>query len=155
MNPKIKTKEAFHVIGLEYVGKNEHQEIGLMWDRFNQTISTIPNMIQPIEACYGICFMIPGDPEGSFHYIAGVPVRSLENIPEGFVGKSIPKGKYAVFTHYGKLDTLQNTYQHLYQEWLPKSGLKMRGDLDFEYYDDRFLVDSDQSEFDIYVALKE
>lgn len=153
MKPIIKTKEAFQVIGLEYVGKNEHNEIAVMWDRFNQTMSIIPNVIQPIEACYGICFMVPGDPEGIFHYIAGVMVSSLDNIPEGFTGKTVPYGKYAVFTHFGKLDTLGQTYQNIYQDWLVSAGLPIRGDLDFEYYDNRFVLDSDQSEFDIYVAL--
>lgn len=155
MEPTIKKREQFQVVGLEYYGENKHNEIGEMWGQFNQIASTIPNKMFPMEAAFGICYMLPNDKEGSFHYIASLAVTSLDNIPNGMIGKTIPAGRYAVFTHYGKLDTLGDTYQKIYKEWLPASGLKIKGDLDFEYYDDRFIQGSDQSEFDIYVALQE
>lgn len=155
MEPKIKQRDAFHVVGFEYYGENQHNEIGDMWGRFNEKAPAIPNKVFPIEAAFGVCYMLPDDKEGSFHYIASVAVTSLDKVPAGMVGKTIPASRYAVFTHFGKLDTLGETYQKIYQEWLPNSGLKIRADLDFEYYDERFVQGSDNSEFDIYIALQD
>lgn len=155
MEPKIMRRDTFIIVGLEYYGENKHNEIGEMWNKFNKMTTSIPNKVFPMEAAFGVCYMLPDDKEGSFHYIASVAVTSLEKIPSGMVSKVIPASNYAVFTHYGKLDTLGETYRKIYQEWIPETGLKIRADLDFEYYDKRFVQNSDSSEFDIYVALQD
>ena len=155
MEPRIQHRDAFSVIGLEYYGENKHNEIGEMWGKFNEIANSIPNKVFPMEAVFGLCYMLPDDKEGSFHYIASVSVTSLDKIPAGMIGKMIPASNYAVFTHYGKLDTLGETYHKIYQEWLPETGLKIRTDLDFEYYDKRFVQSSDSSEFDIYISLQD
>jgi len=153
MEPIIKHREEFYVVGLEYYGENKNNEIGEMWGKFNEIANSIQNKVLPMEAAFGVCYMLADDKEGSFHYIASVSVTSLDKVPAGMVGKIIPASNYAVFTHYGKLDTLGETYHKIYQEWLPETGLKIRADLDFEYYDERFDQSSDSSEFDIYIAL--
>jgi len=38
-----------------------------------------------------------------------------------FARKVIPGGKYAVFTHHGKPDTLMETYDRIFFKWLPDS----------------------------------
>jgi len=155
VEPKIKYCKAFSVVGLEYYGENKHNEIGEMWGKFNKMSNSIQNKVIPMEAAFGVCYMLPDDKEGSFHYIASIAVTSLDKIPSGMIGKVIRDSNYAVFTHYGKLDTLGETYHKIYQEWLPGTGLRIRADLDFEYYDERFVQSSDTSELDIYIALQD
>jgi len=155
MKPKFLNKSAFTTVGLSYVGKNQEGEIPQLWGTFNQKSHEIKNMVG--QAAYGACFSGPETAEkGEFEYVACFEVSNTNDIPDGMVIRDVPANKYAVFTHHGKLDTLQETYKYIYETWLPQSGLEMASPhFDMEVYDDRFEFDSDKSEFDIYVAVKE
>jgi AraC family transcriptional regulator len=153
MQPKIVTKPAFKAVGISYVGKNEAGEIPQMWGTFNSRWDEIPAVSQ---SCYGLCFSdIEGAAEGDFEYLAASEVKDDQHIPEGMVYREVPEHKYAVFTHHGKLDKLGETYDYIYRTWLPQSGYEVHpSKYDMEVYDERFIADSDDSAFDIYVALK-
>jgi predicted transcriptional regulator YdeE/DNA-binding transcriptional MerR regulator len=153
MKPNFVSKEAFKVVGISYVGKNENQEIPKLWEEFNPRMKELKNAEY---CCYGACF---GDVEGAaddeFEYIACVAVESTPDIPEGMVMREIPAHKYAVFTHHGSLETLHDTYEYIYNTWLPQSGYELDGKFDMEMYDDDFNMDDwDNSKFYIYVAIK-
>jgi predicted transcriptional regulator YdeE/DNA-binding transcriptional MerR regulator len=153
MEPKIITKPAFKAIGLSYVGKNEQGEIPQMWGTFNQRAAEIP---WRGNCAYGLCFSDPkGAAEGEFEYVAAFEVPNNDKIPEGMVYREVPEYKYVVFTHHGKLDKLGETYEYIYNTWLPQLGLELHPDkYDMEVYDERFIPDSDDSAFDIYVAIQ-
>jgi AraC family transcriptional regulator len=70
------------------------------------------------------------------------------------IKKVVPAGRYAVFTHKGKLDKLEHTMSYIYGSWLPKSGEELREAADLEIYDERFKFGSDDSELDIYIPVK-
>jgi AraC family transcriptional regulator len=62
-----------------------------------------------------------------------VPSRPVD--PEGEFGVTeIPGGKYAVFTHRGPYETLGQSYQRFFGNWLPKSGHELRDAEAFEEY---------------------
>ncbi len=153
MEPKTVTKPAFKTIGLAYVGKNEQGEIPELWGRFNHRAAEIPYRG---SCAYGLCFANPeGAAEGEFEYIAAFEAPNAETIPAGMVSREVPEYKYAVFTHHGKLDQLGETYEYIYNTWLPQSGHEVHPDkFDMEVYDERFIIGSDDSAFDIYLALK-
>jgi predicted transcriptional regulator YdeE/DNA-binding transcriptional MerR regulator len=153
MEPKIVTKPAFKAVGLSYVGKNEQGEIPKMWGTFNARWNEISAIGR---TCYGLCFGNPENAaEGEFEYVAVSEVANDQSIPEGMVYREVPEYKYAVFTHHGKLDKLGETYEYIYNTWLPQSKYELHPDkYDMEVYDERFLADSDDSAFDIYVAIK-
>jgi predicted transcriptional regulator YdeE/DNA-binding transcriptional MerR regulator len=155
MEPKIIHKNGMTVVGLSYVGKNENNEIPQLWAKWNARWDELENPVG--DCCYGACFSNPGGAkEGEFEYIACIEVSDASQVPSGMVARDIPAYKYAVFTHCGKLDTLQDTYKYIYETGLSRSGLEVHPDkFDMELYDDRFIPDSDESEFDILVAIKE
>ena len=155
MEPKIVNRPAFKVIGLSYVGKNEHGEIGQMWRRFNQRAHEIKS-INDKEA-FGLCFSTVegGAKPGEFEYVAGFEVAGKENLPDGMVYREVPAYKYAVFTHHGKLDKLGETYQYIYNTGLAQAGLKVHPDkFDMEVYAEDFKLGDDNSKFYIYVAIE-
>jgi len=155
MEPKIVNRPAFKVIGLAYVGKNEHGEIAQMWGRFNQQSHQIKS-INDKEA-FGLCFaeVEGGAKPGEFEYISGFEVAGGENLPKGMVYREVPAYKYAVFTHHGKLDNLGETYRYIYDTGLAQAGLKMHPDkFDMEVYDEDFKLGQDDSKFYIYVAIE-
>jgi AraC family transcriptional regulator len=153
MEPKFVTKEAFKVVGMSYIGKNENQEIPQLWEVFNIRMKEVKSA-EP--CCYGTCFGdVEGAAEDEFEYVACVAVEGTPDIPEGMVMREIPAHKYAVFTHHGSLKTLHDTYQYIYNTWLPQSGYELDGKFDMEMYDDDFNMDVwDNSKFYIYVAVK-
>jgi predicted transcriptional regulator YdeE/DNA-binding transcriptional MerR regulator len=154
MEPKIVTKPAFKAVGFSYIGKNQNDEIGQMWRRFIPHLNE-PQRINP-TASYGLCFSeVKNAQEGEFEYVAAVEVANDHNIPEGMVYREVPECKYAVFTHHGKLNTLSETYQYIYNTWLPQAKLQLHPSrFDMEYYTEEFLPDSDDSKLYIYVALQ-
>jgi AraC family transcriptional regulator len=157
MEPKIITKKSFKVIGLDYYGENKNQEISGVWDKFNSICMTIPGASCE-SACYGVCYMEEGDTNpNAFHYLCAIEVNSLDKIPDGMKGIEIPEQKYALFTHTGKLDKLKETYDYIYQKWLPASGYKKNplSSFDLELYDERFKFDSEDSQFDILISFQD
>ena len=110
---------------------------------------------------YGICevssdFDITRFDENteSNHFI-GTEVYSFDELPQGMVTKILDGGKYAVFTHKGRIDALKMTYDYIWGTWLLCSGMEIDNRDDFELYDERFLgTDNSLSEIDIYIPVK-
>jgi predicted transcriptional regulator YdeE/DNA-binding transcriptional MerR regulator len=154
MQPKIVNRPAFKAIGLSYVGKNEHGEISQMWGRFNQVSQAIQSINN--KEAFGLCFStVEGASRpGEFEYVASFEVADNKAVPAGMVYRQVPAYKYAVFTHQGKLDTLGETYQYIYNTGLGQAGLTPHPDkFDMEIYDKDFMLGSDDSKFYIYVAV--
>ncbi len=73
-------------------------------------------------------------PEDKLRYEACITLER-EVKPEGEVGvQTLPGGRYAVFTHRGPYDGLNETYRHIYGQWLPESGEQLRDESCFEKY---------------------
>ncbi|WP_049765305.1 GyrI-like domain-containing protein [Alkaliphilus metalliredigens] len=69
--------------------------------------------------------------------------------------KQFTGGKYARFTHTGKVDTLLQSYQYIWGTWLFVSNVELEVQDDFECYNERFLgADNLQSQIDIYFPIK-
>ena len=155
MQPTIKDMPGFIVVGMEYVGKNQHREISQLWEVFNPRRGEIPHLVQPLVA-FGVTGVMR--PDGTFSYLAGYAVSAVEQLPAGMTAVTVPPARYAVFTHRGPLfgvpHDLDATYQYIYHSWLPASGFKRANTPAFEWYDERFEWDSAESEMDIYIPLE-
>ena len=156
MEPKIITKSGFTLVGLPYFGKNENMEISHHWERFNQRmrqLGGLPN--ETGDAAIGLCITPEDEPiDGAFEYVAGLPVTEAEDVPEDFVVRHVPEQTYAVFAHKGDLPSLHKTYEYIYETWLPQSGYRLAGKMDFEYYDADFKDFAPDSVFYIYVPVE-
>ncbi|MFZ5354256.1 MAG: AraC family transcriptional regulator [Bacillota bacterium] len=162
MEPKIVVKKSFEIVGLPCRTTDEENRaestIGKSWLKFMPRIGEVKN-ISYNASTYGLCTSVH-DPqrEGEFMYICSIEVDKVVDIPEGMIAKSVPEGKYAVFTHKGEVGVgteadLFKTYEYIYKIWLPQSGYVFNRDsYDFECYDQRF--NGDSPEFDIYIPIK-
>jgi AraC family transcriptional regulator len=86
--------------------------------------------------------------------VASMEVTSLGNVPEGMVVRANPERRYADFAHVGPLEKLRDTYNTIYQTWLPQSGYQVDGNFDMEAYTDEFKDFSPDSVFYIYVPIR-
>lgn len=87
------------------------------------------------------------------YYVAGTEVTKIENVPAGMTSIKAPAGRYAVFTHKGKVELIGHTMNYIYSTWLPRSGVELREAPDLEIYDNRFNPNSDDSELDIWIPV--
>ena len=132
--PEFRHHDAMTVAGLSTQFTQETKaEIPQLWGKFAPWIGQIPG--QQGDITYGVC--LPGG-EGNFGYLAGVAVASGSDIPGELVTCEVPAARYAVFTHEGSLDFLEDTLQYIFGNWAPSAGIMLPGQPDFERYDDRF-----------------
>ena len=154
MEPRFTSRSAFTVAGLKCRTTMQNNVIPKLWDDFGKRMAEIKNHAVS-WACYGICYYEPGDgPDGEyFSYLASLEVAGSAPIPAGWESYAVPAADYAVFEHRGSLDSLQETYAKIYDEWLPNSEYKMSGNMDFEYYDQRFKFGQPDSVLEIWIPI--
>jgi AraC family transcriptional regulator len=130
------------------------------WNSFENRTEEIKNQAEN-GVRYGVCEVYSNFDITRFNentettQFVGTEVLSFDELPQSMSTKILSGGKYAVFTHKGKVDTLKMTYDYIWGTWLLCSGMEIDCRDDFEQYDDRFLgVDNDLSEIDIYIPVK-
>lgn len=92
-----------------------------------------------------------------FDYTIGMEKDSYIEIPEGFEEIKIPANKYAVYTFKGKIEgnNVNEFINDVFSKWMPEEKLECgSAGYSFEYYDERWKEDSDESEFDVYMPIK-
>lgn len=146
MEPKIITKPDFAVVGVMYFGKNENNEIPQVWEKLNPRYEEIPHKTGP---AYGVCGDLEDD--GRFHYLAGFEVSEAEDLPEGMEKWDVPEQQYAIFPC--SLKTIHETYQYIFETWLPQSGYTRAGGPDFELYGEAFDMETGEG-LSIYMPVK-
>lgn len=153
--PQIIFKDCFSVVGLELFGSNSNGDIPALWERF---MAALPQVCCRVDSgtTLGICDFVPDyDPvKSEFSYLACVQVSDFRDLPPGMVGREIPPSRYAVFTHRGDVEKLEETYRYIYGVYFPKSQLMLAETADFEVYDQRFQPGREESELDIYIPIR-
>lgn len=114
------------------------QGIPAQWQAFRQ-LGPIPH--QQGSVAYGA--LCGGDPASqTMEYMCAVEVAEFDPAA-GHLGRMrIPPQHYAVFEHPGHVSTLQTTWDAIWHEWLPRSGLQPVDGPEFEVYGERFDPDT-------------
>ncbi len=145
------------VVGVSTFVSSDNNLIPMLWERFMERCSEIKGIAKE-KVMLGVSYaMQPMSEENkfSFFHLVGYIVNDTKNLPEGMTYKIIPKHKYAKFQHKGKLESLMKTYNCIYSEWLPAAPYVYdEKACEFEWYDERFIPDSDESVMDIFVPIK-
>lgn len=144
----------FQIIGISIRTTNENNQtasdIGSLWTRFmtENILEKIPNKIS--EEIFSIYTNYESDHTKPYDTILGCKVSSLENIPEGMVGKSFKGGTFAKFISKGDA-----TKGAVYQTWIDiwNTELDRLYTADFEIYGEKS-SDITDPEVDIFVAVK-
>jgi predicted transcriptional regulator YdeE len=161
MESKTVEQKEFSVIGIEARTNNSKEMTGTgiipkQWEKFfNENIpAKIPRRVDSnIVVVYS---NYQSDHTGDYDYLIGAKVSDTSFIPSGMVAKSVPVGKYAVFTTasgpVGKV--VSEKWQEI---WDLESKSRLGGTraykADFEIYDQRSR-DPQNSQVDVYIGLK-
>lgn len=136
----IEDKEGFVLVGMKYYGNNANDEIGRLWESFESRMGEIKNRVN-VDNHYGYDTWTEDiNLTGKFTYIAGVAVSDDTCVPDGMELIRVPSNKYAIFEIDKKTPSVDNAVQHIYKEVIPKEGLKMNGDYDFERMDEGDII---------------
>lgn len=160
VHPAIVELSAIKVAGIRGETTLKDNKLAELWQEFNKRSAQIPH--RPIHGrAFGICEACQDNSvysmsdEVVFTEVAGVEVESFAGVPEEFVQKVIPGGRYAVFTHTGSLRQLPQTFHYIWGTWLLTTKEEMDDREDFELYDHRYLgYDHPDSQIDLYIPLK-
>ncbi len=119
--------------------------------------NTIPNKKDP-WAFVAVSKDFRGD--GSWEYLMGDAVTTLDTVPLGLQSFEIPRQRYAVFSirprsRFAWGIEIGRTKKYIYTEWLPASDYVADTTTlgDFEFHDERST--SDHPEIDLYVSVKD
>lgn len=147
--------KGFKIIGLTIRTTNQNnqaqQDLGKLWEQFfvENISDKIPNKrsgdILSVYTDY------ESDYTEAYTTIIGVPVTTLENIPEGLTGREFPAENFQQFTAKGAMPgAVANTWISI---WAKDETLNRKYSYDFEVYGEKS-QNGDQSEVEIFIAIK-
>ena len=134
MNYETKTLSQFYVIGISIRTTNQNdqsqKDIGDLWGKYMSEgiASEIPN--KESEDTYCVYTDYESDANGKYSTVLGCKVKSLDSIPTGMVGITVPQSSYRVYTSTGKLpDCVVATWMDIW-----KMDIKRKYAADFDVY---------------------
>jgi len=160
MEPRLTIGNAMKVIGFEVRTSNLLEvdpataEIPRLWKRFveERLEERIPNRAHPGNL-FGVYTNYESDHTGMYSLIVSAEVSSLDRVPEGMMGLTIPAGKYLVFSASGPTpDAIIQTWKNVWNYFSQSSEYRRAYTTDFESY--RWKPDTQQTEADIHIAIR-
>lgn len=150
---KVIQKPSMKMIGIECRTSNDPdagaQDIPMLWQKFfaEQIQSKIPNKVS--EEVIALYCDYEGDYTKPYSCVIGCWVSSLDEIPAGMVGKTVPASTFAVYSAVGDYPkSLIETWGHI---WGSKLERTYAGD--YEVYGSKFA--SPEKEVEVLIAIEE
>jgi len=162
LTPRIVYQQEFQVIGITASTSNAKEVgpdaiLGKLWQQFlsQHLLNQIPDRAdQNIIVVYTD---YASDWNGQYTFILGAKVQPVPNpvVPEGMVVKTVPAGKYAVFTsERGPIAKVTlATWKQIWAYYQNPANGQRAYLADFEVYDQR-AADPNNAQVDIYVGVK-
>lgn len=149
----IHTIEKFNLIGIAVRTTNENgrseQDIPALWGTFmaEGVLQKIPNKVD--DTIYCMYTDYEKDYTKPYTTIIGCRVTSLENIPEGMIGKTIETGNYVKYVAKGNImqGAVQDTWKDIWNSDIQRVYIA-----DFDVYGVK-AQDLENAEVDIFVSV--
>ena len=160
MEPRLALGTEMKVIGFEARTSNSLEgdrvtaKIPGLWKRFfeERLEEKIPSRTHPGNL-FGVYTNYESDHTGMYSLIVSAEVSSLDRVPEGMIGLTIPAGKYLVFTVGGPIpDAVIQTWQNVWNYFSQSSEYRRAYTTDFESY--RWNLGAGQTEAEIDIAIR-
>lgn len=156
IEPIIVEKDSFLIAGLEYEGQNNNFQIPKLWNSFCENMISIEHLINK-EVFYGLerYNEISGQ-DFCFKYLAGAEIAQCDDrIKKNMKIAKIERSKYAVFPIKAIIEEVPKTISKIYSVYLPKTALRIKGNYDFEYYDNSFKPNKNDALLYFYVPIED
>jgi predicted transcriptional regulator YdeE len=147
--------KGFKIIGISVTTTNQNNQaqhdLGKLWERFfvDNIFDRIPN--KRSGEILSVYTDYKSDYTEAYTTIIGVPVTTLEHIPEGMTGREFPAEKFQLFTAKGAMPgAVANTWINI---WSKDDELNRKYSYDFEVYGEKS-QNGDNAEVEIFIAIK-
>jgi predicted transcriptional regulator YdeE len=161
VKPRIVDIESFEVMGIE-VRTNNAKEAGAagviakQWQRVIQehALDGVPDRIE--QDIYAVYTDYASDANGDYTFVLGAKFSASPDalVPKGMVVKTVPAGRYAVFT--SELGPVANvvveTWKQIWSFYQSPANGHRAYRADFELYDQR-AADPNNAQVDIYIGV--
>jgi len=160
VKPRMVNLDAFEVMGIEARTNNAAEAgpnglIPKLWQRVTQphALDGIPDRLD--QNIYAVYTDYASDANGDYTLVLGAKVRSGTKTPAGIAVKSVPSGRYAVFTSdVGPVTTVVvETWKQIWSYYQSPVNGQRGYRVDFEVYDQR-AADPKHAQVDIYIGVK-
>ena len=94
------------------------------------------------------------DDHALFQKWAAVEVADFGDVPEIFETQIVPKGLYAIFTHRGPKTKAPETYNYIFQTWLPNANVELDDRPHFAVMGEKYKKDEADSEEEIWIPVR-
>ncbi|AJW65125.1 Bacterial transcription activator, effector binding domain [Elizabethkingia miricola] len=146
-----------YIIGIltRTINENGQSAIAIekLWQKFwgEEIQNQIPNKVS--DEIYAVYTDYETDFTGQYTTVIGLPVISLETIPEGLVGITIETGVYQKFVSKGKMpEAVFNTWLEIWDN--KELNLKRAYKADFTVHGKKY-YDGDNAEVETYISIQE
>ncbi|MGM0508646.1 MAG: AraC family transcriptional regulator [Fusobacteriota bacterium] len=161
IQPKVVVREEMKFVGLKLrtTTKENLEKLTIAnfhLNIFDKRIDEIEGVINS-DYKYGMCQGIPEDETGEkLIHTACVKVGENYSVPDGMELITLPFSRCLIFSHKGNIAKIPETYGYIYRDFLPNSDFELvKGSRDLQVYkNDRFNLDDNEFEFDIYVPVE-
>ena len=148
---RFENAKALLIAGLgAYYTRQTRSNIPQHWQRLASGLGQIPGRVG--LTTYGVSWNQSRDCE--FEYLAGVEVDDVKSLPAYFDHVCIPQGRYAVFAHREHVASIVETFDAIWNLWLPSSQFRVAKAPCFERYDQRFDPQTGTGGFEIWLPLE-
>lgn len=153
--PELITRGEIKLVGVPfYYDIHLKNDLSEPWGHLMSHLDLIKNKIEP-NKFYQLQYWFPEQDNESIYFYIGVEVNHFENIPIQLTEKIIPKHHYLKFQHKGLSNQVGYTYQHIYNEYLPKTNYHLPHLFNFEYYGHQYLGPYNADSIsDIYIPIE-
>jgi len=156
MKVVVTEREALNVVGMKIQTSVEEDRIPRLWNDFISRMEELKDVAVP-DCSLGICINNEEEEFNEnviFDYLVCKVVKDDRVVPPGMVFRHISRQLVAVFTHIGSLDTLGETYDYIYNKWLPSSDYQLAAADEIEWYDSRFKFGESDSQMDVHIPIE-
>jgi predicted transcriptional regulator YdeE len=162
LHPRIIDQQPFQVVGIAASTNNAKEAgpdaiIGKQWHRFisENLMNQIPDRVD--QSIYAVYTDYTSDANGQYTIILGAKVKPVPNptIPDGMIVKTVPAGRYAVFTSQRGpvVKVVVETWKQIWAYYQSPQNGQRAYQADFELYDEHG-ADPSNAQVDIYIGLK-
>lgn len=126
------------------------EKIAGQWARFMPRYAEIEDKSDPVP--WGVGRAI--DSDDRLDYATAVRVTGTRSaVPDGLVRFAVAPQTYAVFQHAGHVSRIRATYDAIWNDWLPASGLTVAQAPTLEHHCDTFDPRTGEGGVDIWIPL--
>lgn len=156
MTPRIEIIKERMLVGLQVKMSLANNKTSELWREFLRRKNEVINRSNTDRYSIQI-YNQPMDaftPHTEFDRWAALEVTSLSDIPKGMKPITIEGGQYAVFIHHGAANNYQETFQYIFETWLPASSYQVDQRAHFEIMQQDYNPFDENAKEEVWIPIK-